>query len=332
MDFPAVLIDHNGHTAIADRHPNDPDTVRLVRMGQDRLSVFYTVAASVERMGYREVENYPIYQAAEKFLRHKAGVSFAAGQILKELVHLNPEFHERMLGCAPAQNNTPTPAAGIQQQDLTLETTTMTIEQNLERLAAAQEKTAEHLSGILAALLSRNDLLATIGAKLPGEVVAAAPAAETEDKPKRTRRTKEQIAADEAAAAAAKGAPAESTAAGESASVAGAEEPAGTETSASSDDATAQPASAAAENDDSFGDDSFEDAAPPPVVRTKEDVQKLFGRISQTGDENRKAAIAVLRTFGTAEKPIKNLGDLPESSYGEVYAKLEAQFAEKLAA
>lgn len=313
MDFPAVLIDHNGRTAIADRHPNDPDTVRLVRMGQDRLSVFYTVAASVERMGYREVENYPIYQAAEKFLRHKAGVSFAAGQILKELVHLNPEFHERMLGCAPAQNNTPTPAAGIQQQDLTLETTTMTIEQNLARLADAQEKTAEHLSAILAALLSRNELLASTGAKLLADTAAPgtapAQAAEAaEDKPKRTRRTKEQIAADEAAAAAA------STPAAEPQS----------EQAAEAAPVTEPEAAPTAENDDSFEEQSFDEpAAPAPAPpRTREDVQKLFGRISQLGDISRNTAIATMKSFGEPGQ-IKNISTIPEDKLGAVYAALD---------
>ena len=146
MKLPAVLIDANGHTAIAALHPSDADTAQLVRMGQDPLTILFTSVASIEHMGFKPMADYPVEKAAAKFLSHKAGVSFAARQMLEQLARptdTQPEL------C-------PTPAAGLTKQQDFSETTNMTIEQNLARLADAQEKTAEHLSAILSALLFRN--------------------------------------------------------------------------------------------------------------------------------------------------------------------------------
>ena len=305
MDFPVALIDTNGRTAIAALHPQDEDTVRLVRMDQDPLTILFTSGKGVEQMGFKPIGGYAIERAAEKFLRHKAGVSFAARQMLESLIPERVTQYQR-----------PTPAAGPTEQQEPTEIHNMSIEQTLERLAIAQEKTAEHLSGVLQALLARNELLATTGAQL---VQATAPAAEG-DKSKRTRRTREQIAADEAAAAEKQAAPGEST------SAAGVGEAAGTAKSESSDAATAQPASAApAENDDDFGDDGFTE--PVQVVqRTKEEIQKLFGSISQTGDANKKAAIETMKGFADPGV-IKNISTIPDDKINAVYDALADMLA-----
>ena len=307
MKLPAVLIDANGHTAIAAPHPSDADTAQLVRMDQGQLAILFTSVASIEHMGFKPMADYPVEKAAAKFLSHKAGVSFAARQMLEQLARptdTQPEL------C-------PTPAAGLTKQQDFSETTNMTIEQNLARLADAQEKTAERLSAILAALLSRNELLASTGAKLLADTAApgTAPtqAAEVaEDKPKRTRRTKEQIAADEAAAAAAAAAtPAAEPEPEQAAEAAPVTEP------------EAVPAPTA-ENDDSFEEESFDEpAAPVPTPpRTREDVQKLFGRISQLGDISRNTAIATMKSFGEPGQ-IKNISTIPEEKLGAVYAALD---------
>ena len=305
MKLPAVLIDANGHTAIAALHPSDADTAQLVRLGQDQLTILFTSVAAIKHMGFKPMADYPVEKAAAKFLSHKAGVSFAARQMLEQLArptNTQPELR-------------PTPAAGLTKQQDFSETTNMTIEQNLARLADAQEKTAEHLSAILAALLSRNELLASTGAKLLADTAApgTAPtqAAEVaEDKPKRTRRTKEQIAADEAAAAAA-------------ATPAAEPEPEQAAEAAPVTEPEAAPAPTA-ENDDSFEEESFDDpAAPVPAPpRTREDVQKLFGRISQLGDISRNTAIATMKSFGEPGQ-IKNISTIPEEKLGAVYAALD---------
>ena len=303
MKLPAVLIDANGHTAIAAPHPSDADTAQLVRMDQGQLAILFTSVAAIKHMGFKPMADYPVEKAAAKFLSHKAGVSFAARQMLEQLArptNTQPELR-------------PTPAAGLTKQQDFSETTNMTIEQNLARLADAQEKTAEHLSAILAALLSRNELLASTGAKLLADTAAPgtapAQAAEAaEDKPRRTRRTKEQIAADEAAAAAA------STPAAEPQS----------EQAAEAEPATEPEAAPTAENDDSFEEESFDEpAAPVPAPpRTREDVQKLFGRISQLGDISRNTAIATMKSFGEPGQ-IKNISTIPEDKLGAVYAALD---------
>ena len=310
MDFPVALIDTNGRTAIAALHPQDEDTVRLVRMDQDPLTILFTSGKGVEQMGFKPIGGYAIERAAEKFLRHKAGVSFAARQMLESLIPKRVTQYQR-----------PTPAAGPTEQQEPTEIHNMSIEQTLERLAAAQEKTAEHLSGVLQALLARNELLATTGAQLV-QATSTAPAVDAAegDKPKRTRRTKEQIAADEAAAAEKQAAPGEPT------SAAGVGEAAGTAKSESSDAATAQPASAApAENDDDFGDDGFTE--PVQVVqRTKEEIQKLFGSISQTGDANKKAAIETMKGFADPGV-IKNISTIPDDKINAVYDALADMLA-----
>ena len=310
MDFPAALIDANGRTAIAALHPQDEDTVRLVRMDQDQLTILFTSAKGVEQMGFKPIGGYAIERAAEKFLRHKAGVSFAARQMLESLIPERVTHYQR-----------PTPAAGPTEQQEPTEIHNMSIEQTLERLAIAQEKTAEHLSGVLQALLARNELLATTGAQLV-QATSTAPAVDAAegDKPKRTRRTKEQIAADEAAAAEKQAAPGEPT------SAAGAVEAGGTAKSESSDAATAQPVSAApAENDDDFGDDGFTE--PVQVVqRTKEEIQKLFGSISQTGDANKKAAIETMKGFADPGV-IKNISTIPDDKINAVYDALADMLA-----
>ena len=249
--LPAVFIDTNGRTAIAVEHTS-PFDVHFIRMDQDPLTVLFTSLPGIETMGFKPIEGYPVERAAEKFLGHRAGLNHAARQILERLAGIQ-------------NTNRPTPAAGplIQQQTTNQEKQTMTIEQTLERLAAAQEKTAEHLSAILTALLARNDLLASTGAKLLGDSPTPAETATASDeKPKRTRRTKEQIAADEAAA------------------------PAQAETPATAEEPAAE----------GFEDDNFDEgagASAEVVQRTHEDVQALFGKLSQTG--KRDDAIKVIK-------------------------------------
>ena len=258
--LPAVFIDTNGRTAIAVEHTS-PFDVHFIRMDQDPLTVLFTSLPGIETMGFKPIEGYPVERAAEKFLGHRAGLNHAARQILERLAGIQ-------------NTNRPTTAAGplIQQQTTNQEKQTMTIEQTLERLAAAQENTAAQLSAIHVALLARNDLLASTGAKLLGESPAPAETAPTSDeKPKRTRRTKEQIAADEAAAAAA---------------------PAQAETPATAEEPASEPASDA----EGFEDEGFDEgtgATAEVVQRTHEDVQALFGKLSQTG--KRDDAIKVIK-------------------------------------